>query len=110
MENKIIITKDAIIKIRSIEKEVLTGYDIFTEKLIEIPNNGYMEITEQIISLLGCEEKRLRLASALCKNQSQMSKILNLSDRTVFRLENEFMNSEDSTTHRCKFTTKKNKK
>ena len=39
-----------------------------------------------------------------------MSKILNLSDRTVFRLENEFMNSEDSTKDRYKFTTKKNKR
>ena len=110
MENKIIITRNAIIKVRNIEKGVIIGYNVLNEELIEVPNNGYMEITQEIISLLGCEEKRLRVPSALCKTQSQISKMLNLSDRTVFRLENEFMNSEDSTKDRCKFTTKKNKK
>lgn len=110
MENRIIITKNAIIKVRKIEKGMIIGYNVLNEELVEVTNNGHMEITEQIISLLGSEEKRLRLASALCKNKSQISKMLNLSDRTVFRLENEFMNSEYSTKDRCKFTTKKNKK
>lgn len=92
MENKIIITKDAIIKVRSIEKGILIGYNIFTEELIQIPNSGYMEITEQIISLLGCEEKRLRLSYALCKSQSKIAKMMGLSDRSVFRLEDKHMN------------------
>lgn len=107
MENKIIITKDAFIKVRSVENNVIIGYNIFTEELVQISNSDYMEITSEIISILGDEEKRIRLANAMCKNQIGISKILKVSERTVFRLENEFMNSETLTIGRRNYSCKK---
>lgn len=92
MENKIIITKDAILKVRSIERGMIIGFDIFKESLVKIPNRNYIEITEQVVSLLGSEEHRLRLATALCKKQTEISKMVGLSDRTVARLEQKYMN------------------
>lgn len=92
MENKIIITKDAIIKVRKIEKGILTGFDIFKECIVEVPNNNYVEISEQVISLIGSEENRLRLATAICSKQTEIAKMMGLSDRTVFRLEQKHMN------------------
>ena len=94
MENKIIITKDAIVKVRSVDKGVLTGYNILTEKLVQIIGSEYMEITEQVISLLGNEENRLRLASSLFLNPKDICKALNITDRTLFRLENQYVNQE----------------
>lgn len=94
MENKIIITKDAIVKVRSVEKGILTGFDIIKECLIQIPNIGYIEITEPIISLLGNEENRLKLASSLFFKSKDISKILNVNRRTLFRLENKYINQK----------------
>lgn len=94
MENKIIITKNAIIKVRNIEKGVIIGYNVLNEELVEVPNNGYMEITQEIISLLGNEENRLRLASSLFLNSKDICKTLNVTDRTLFRLEKKYVNQE----------------
>lgn len=96
MENKIIITKDGIIKIRNIEKGILTGFDIIKERLVQIPNNGYIEITEQIKSLLGCEESRLKLARAMYIKDKDVAKSLSITNRTLRRLDIQYLGEEKS--------------
>ena len=96
MENKIIITKDAIVKVRGVEKGILTGFDILKEKLVQIPNSGYIEITQQIISLLGNEEHRLKLAHALYLKDKDVAKSLSVTDRTLRRMDIQYLNEEKS--------------
>lgn len=91
MENKIIITKNAIIKVRNIEKGILTGFDVFKECLVQVPNNEYIEITQQIISLLGNEENRLKLAHALYLKDKDVAKSLQVTDRTLRRMDIEYL-------------------
>jgi hypothetical protein len=40
MDNKIIITKNAIIKVSNIENGMIIGYNVLNEELVEIPNIG----------------------------------------------------------------------
>lgn len=96
MENKIVITKDAIVKVRSVEKGVLTGFDILKECIIQIPNNEYIEITEQVISLLGNEENRLKLARAIYFKDKDVSKLLSVTDRTLRRLDIQYLGDKKS--------------
>lgn len=98
MENKIIITKDAILKVSRIEKGMLIGFDIFTEKIIQVPNVDCMEITSQIISILGNEEHRVKLANLLGKSQSDRAKVLNLSERQMARLDKKYINHDSERT------------
>jgi len=98
MENKIIITKDAIVKVRKIEKGILTGFDIFKECLVQIPDAGYIEINEQVISLLGNTENRLKLAHALYKKDKDVAKSMSITYRTLRRMDIEHLGEEKSKT------------
>ncbi len=102
MQNKIIISKNNIIKVQSIEKGILTGYDVLTEEFVQIKDSDCMEITEKILSLLGSVENRVKLTSAMPKNQIEKARILGVSERSVLRLENQYINYDTNRT--CKHT------
>jgi hypothetical protein len=94
MIGKIIIAKENIIKVSKIEKNILTGYDVFTEKLIQIENSGYIEITEQLIALLGSDELRIKLVNAMEKTDKEMMELLGMSDRNFYRHKVKYISQE----------------
>jgi len=94
MVGKIIIAKENIIKVSKIEKNTLTGYDVFTEKLIQIENSGYIEITEQLIALLGSDELRIKLVNAMEKTDEEMMNLLGMSYRTFYRHKVKYISQE----------------
>ena len=96
MLGKIIIAKENIIKVSKIEKNILTGYDVFTEKLIQIDleNSGYIEITEQLIALLGSDELRIKLVNAMEKTDKEMMELLGMSDRNFYRHKVKYISQE----------------
>lgn len=94
MIGKIIIAKENIIKVSKIEKNILTGYDVFTEKLIQIENSGYIEITEQLIALLGSDELRIKLVNAMEKTDEEMMNLLGMSYRTFYRHKVKYISQE----------------
>lgn len=99
MENKIIITKNAIVKVKKIEKDTLLGFDILKEELVELPNQPYIEITEQIISLLGNEENRLKIAHVLCFKDKDVAKLLGITERTLRRMDIEYLGEKKNTNY-----------
>ncbi len=83
MQNKIIISKDNIVKVQCIDKGIITGYDVLTEEFVQIKNSECIEVTENILSLLGSTENRVKLTSAMFNNQIEKAKVLGVSERSV---------------------------
>lgn len=92
MENKVIIANGRLIKISKQEDDYLIGYDVCTEALVKLTKSKYTEVSEDILILLNLnEEQKLRLANSICKNQESVAKYLNVSYRTLVRLENKYL-------------------
>lgn len=88
---KMIMCNNVIIKVQEETKDCYIGYDVFSECLCIVKKNPKaIEVTEAVITLLGCEKSRFKLANALGARQHEVAKLLNVNERTVFRMYNEY--------------------
>lgn len=82
-----ILYKDKILKIQDETTKGYSGFDIFTEKPFFIRKcQNAIELPEVVIKLIGCDKSRLQLANAMCKNRKDVSVMLNMVERTLYRL------------------------
>lgn len=78
------------LKVVSEDYKFYKGFDIFTETYFEIPKTEhYIILSESIISLFK-EKNRYLLALNLETKTSERSKLMDLTDRSYFRLKNKY--------------------
>lgn len=89
IQGRFILFKDKIIKVQEEDLYSYTGFDVFSENPFRIKkNNEAIELPEAVIKLIGCEKSRVQLADSLCKTRNDVCKLLNISERTVYRAYN----------------------
>ena len=82
--------KKIFLKVVSEDYKFYKGFDIFTETYFEIPKTeNYIILSESIISLFK-EKNRYLLALNLQTKISERSKLMDLTDRSYFRLKNKY--------------------
>jgi hypothetical protein len=88
---KLIMCNNVIIKVQEETPDNYIGFDVFTECLYCVKKTPKaIELPEAIITLLGCEKSRFQLANVLGIKPITVAKILNVNERTVFRMYNEY--------------------
>jgi len=84
-----VIFRDKVIKVQ--EETILhyVGFDVFSEVPYRIKKNPEAILLPQaVIKLIGCEKSRIQLADSLCRTRYDVCKLLNLSERTAYRMYN----------------------
>jgi hypothetical protein len=101
MINKIVITKTSIIKIKSLNVQTneCLGFNLKTECLEKHNLNDCSIIRDGIIDVLNDQKVRFLIAKQMVKSQkkaiTELSTILDCSDRTVFRLKERYDFAEE---------------
>lgn len=84
--SRFIVYKDKIIKVLEETTVSYTGFDVFTEMPFLIrKNKDAIHLPEAIITLIGCEKSRLRLADSMSDTRGGVSKLLGMSERNLYR-------------------------
>jgi hypothetical protein len=91
MINKVLISDKYFIKVNSETVTSFIGFDILTENVVSIDKTEkYMEISQSVLDLIGSEELRFRVVNTLCSSDLKRSKLLKVTERTVFRMKNQY--------------------
>lgn len=87
IEGRFVVFRDKIIKVQEESLSSYTGYDILSEMPYRIKKNSEAIIMpEALIKILRCERSRIKLADAMCKTRYDVCKLLNVSERTAYRM------------------------
>jgi hypothetical protein len=82
---KIHIYEDVILNVVHESKLCYVGFDIINEKYAEVSkDDNFIKLSGSILSLFN-EKNRFLLASQITKLAEQIAKLMEISDRTVFR-------------------------
>jgi hypothetical protein len=88
---KLIMCNSVIIKVQEETPDNYIGFDVFTERLYHVKKSPKaVELPSVIINLLGCEKSRFQLANVLGIKPPAVAKILNVDERTFFRMCNKY--------------------
>lgn len=83
---KIVMDDKYIIKVKTENKKYFYGFDIITEDFKRVPRETSLEMPKYMLDFLNNESIRARLALSMCSSYTKASRLLRLSERTLFRL------------------------
>lgn len=72
------------------------GYDITTDKFAKISRAIAMPLPAYVIDLVRNEKSRVKFATKVCRKRKQGAMLLNINERTYYRLLNEYFSAADS--------------
>ncbi len=87
IEGNFIVFRDKIIKVQEESMLFYVGFDIFSETAYRIKKNSEaIVMPDALIKILSCEKSRIKLADAMCNTRYDVCKLLNISERTAYRM------------------------
>lgn len=88
LDNKfhLVINNDKIIKVVKEDEFYHYGYNILTEEFEKLFKHKSIPATNILLKLIGCEKTRIQIASVLTTNNKEAIKLLNVSEKTYYRM------------------------
>lgn len=98
--NEISIVADAYhaIIVSDYDNTFYYGYDITTDKFVKISRAIAMPLPAYVIDLIRNEKTRIKFATKCCRKRKQAATLLNINERTYYRLLNEYFPANDNKT------------
>jgi len=98
LNKRIVVGKNTIIKVQEETADSYIGFDIFSEQLYRLKKTPQVtELPQYVIKLLGCQKSRFKLANALALGTKSVGNILNIAERTAFRMYIEYDMFDENT-------------
>lgn len=86
LNNKlIVINNDSVINVINIEDNFYYGYDIINEEFKRVSIKDSIQFSKTLIKLLGCQNTRTKIAINLTDSETEATKILKTSKKTLNR-------------------------
>lgn len=94
-QDLIVTCGDNIIKVIKDSDHCYYGYDLLTEEFKKVLKSKTTPLSNTTIKLLGSEMLRAKLALNLTNTVAKAAKMLNLSERTLFRIKEDYFDVKE---------------